>query len=66
MHPHPLVVWIGVALIAALAIWLLQQLPLDPSIVRIIRAVIIFVVAAWLISAIWAMLFGAPLLPMLR
>lgn len=61
---QPIIWWVGAALVAALIIWLLSQIPMDPTLHRIIRAVVIFIVVAWLISAVWAVVFGVPLLPL--
>ena len=36
--------------LAALLLWLITQLPLDPTIVKIIRAVVIVAVVLWLLG----------------
>jgi hypothetical protein len=47
-----------VLLVAGLALWALSQFPIDPTIAKIIRVVIIFVVVIWLIYALVPMLNG--------
>lgn len=51
--------------VAGLFLWLVDQFPLDPAIVKMIRAVVIVVVCLWLLYVV-AGFFGAGTWPSLR
>ena len=49
MFPVMLIQLIVVLVIVGLALWILSQIPMDPTIARIIRVVIIVFVCIWLL-----------------
>jgi len=56
MFPAMLIQILVVLLIAGLILWAVSQFPIDPTIARIIRVVIIVVVCIWLIYWLAALL----------
>jgi hypothetical protein len=56
MFPAFLIQLIVVLLIVGLVLWGISQIPMDPTIARIIRVVIIIVVCIWLIYFLVGML----------
>lgn len=58
MFPAFLIQILIVLLIAGLILWAVSQFPIDATIARIIRVVIIVVVCIWLIYALAGMLPG--------
>lgn len=68
MFPGAFLNLIVVLVIVGLALWVLQQIPMDAAIAKIIRVVIIVCVALWLLYFVVGMLGGlgyggAPLFP---
>jgi len=51
-----------VLIIAGLALWIVQQIPMDPAISRIIRVVVIVAIAIWLIYVLLGLLPATGLL----
>ena len=49
MFPALLIQVVIVLVVVGLALWILQQIPMDATIARIIRVVIIVVVCIWLL-----------------
>jgi uncharacterized membrane protein YhaH (DUF805 family) len=49
MFPMFLIQVIIVLVVFGLALWILQQIPMDPTIARIIRVVVIVCVCLWLL-----------------
>lgn len=49
MFPGFLIEILIVLVVIGLAMWILQQIPMDPTIARIIRVVLIVFVALWLL-----------------
>jgi hypothetical protein len=65
MFPGFLIEIIIVLVVIGLAMWILQQIPMDPVIARIIRVVLIVFVALWLLWLLVGMLppggyYGGP------
>lgn len=56
MFPGFLIEIIIVLVIVGLALWVIQQIPMDPTIARILRVVIIVFVAIWLLYALVGLL----------
>ena len=52
-----------VLVIVGLALWVLSQIPMDPTIARIIRVVIIVFVCVWLLYWLVGMMPSGSLLP---
>lgn len=50
--------------VAGLILWAIEQFPLDATIVRLIRVVIIVAVCIWLLMLLVSMFGGGTLLPM--
>lgn len=61
MFPILLVQILIVLLIVGVILWGLSQFPIDPTIARLIRVIVIVVVAIWLIYILAGMLGGGPL-----
>lgn len=63
MFPTVLVEILIVLIVVGLLLWVVEQIPMDPAIARIIRVVVIVLVCLWLISVLLGFLPGyAPLL----
>lgn len=63
MFPMLLIQILIVLLVVGVILWGLTQFPIDPTILKLIRVVIVVVVAIWLIYTLAAMLgVGHPLL----
>ncbi len=60
MFPMVLIQLLVVLLIVGVVLWGLSQFPLDPTISKLIRVVIIVVVAIWLIYLLLGMAGGSP------
>lgn len=63
----PFLIQIVVALaIVGLSLWVVQQVPMDPAIAKIIRVVVIVITCLWLLSYVLPLLNtgAAPVLPM--
>ena len=56
MFPGFLLEIIVVLIVVGLAMWVLQQIPMDPTIARIVRVVIIVAVAIWLLYIVVGLL----------
>ena len=56
MFPGFLIEIVIVLVIVGLALWVIQQIPMDPAIARIIRVVVIVFVALWLLSLLFGLL----------
>ena len=52
MFPGFLIEIIVVLIVVGLILWLVEQFPLDPTIARIIRVVVIVAVCLWLLYAL--------------
>lgn len=64
MIPMWLIQIIVVMVVAGIALWVLAQFPLDPTIARILKVVIIAAVCIWLLFVLVGLLSGgaAPLI----
>ena len=62
MFPGFLIELLITLAIVGLVLWVVQQIPMDPVIARIIRVVVIVFVAIWLLSLLlgWAPGIGGP------
>jgi hypothetical protein len=61
MFPAFLIQIIVVLILVGLALWIVQQIPMDPTIARIVRVVIIVFVAIWLLYLLVGFLPGTGL-----
>jgi hypothetical protein len=66
MFPAFLIQIIVVLILVGLALWIVQQIPMDPTIARIVRVVIIVFVAIWLLYLLVGVLPGSGFYPRLR
>ncbi len=46
--------------IVGLLLWIVSQIPMDPTIARIIRVVVIVIVCLWLLTLLSGMFSGLP------
>jgi uncharacterized membrane protein YwzB len=60
MFPAFLINIVVVLIVVGLLLWILQQIPMDPTIARIIRVVAIVCVCLWLISLLLGYLPNGP------
>jgi hypothetical protein len=60
MFPALLLQVIVVLVIVGLLLWILSQIPMDPTIAKIVRVVIIVAVCIWLLYLLVGMLGGLP------
>lgn len=58
--PYLLLQILIVLLIAGVVLWGVSQFPLDPTIARLIKVVVVVFVAIWLIYLLFGMLGGMP------
>ena len=61
MFPAFLIQIIIVLVVVGLALWIIQQIPMDATIARIIRVVIIVVVCIWLLYLLLGVAGSGPL-----
>lgn len=66
MFPEFLIQLVIVLVIVGLLLWVLQQIPIDPVIARIIRVVIIVCVCLWLLYVLVGFLPNMTLYPYRR
>jgi hypothetical protein len=66
MFPGFLIEIIIVLVVIGLAMWILQQIPMDATIARIIRVVLIVAVAIWLLYILVGLLPAGGEFPRLR
>lgn len=66
MFPVGLIQVVIVLAIVGLALWVLSQIPMDPTIARIIRVVIIVFVCLWLLYFLIGMLPAGGFYPVRR
>ena len=66
MFPAQLVSIVIVLIIVGLALWVISQIPMDPTVARIIRIIIIVVVCIWLLYWLVGMLPSGSMTPMRR
>ena len=66
MIPLPLIQIVIALAVIGLVLWVVQQIPMDPTIARIIRVVIIVIVCIWLLSLLggWFGVYGGT--PLIR
>jgi hypothetical protein len=55
MFPAPLIGIIIALVIVGIVLWALSQFPIDPTIAKLIRVLVIVVVAIWVIYALFGM-----------
>jgi len=58
MFPLWLIQVIVGLIIVGLALWVIQQIPMDPAIARLIRIIVIVVVCIWLLYVVVGLLGG--------
>ncbi len=63
--PFIIQVVIGLAIVGLL-LWVLQQIPMDATIARIIRVVVIVAVCLWLLYLLASLFGSGPLFPTMR
>lgn len=66
MFPGVLLEIIVALVIVGLVLWVIQQIPMDPAIARIIRVVVIVFAAIWLLYLVVGLLGSVPGYPVLR
>ena len=59
MFPAFLVQLVVSLIVVGLLLWVIQQIPMDPTIARIIRVIVIVVVCLWLLSLLIGYLPGS-------
>ena len=59
MFPAPLIGIIVALVIVGIVLWALTQFPIDPTIAKLIRVLVIVVVSIWIIYALFGMAGGA-------
>ncbi len=63
----PLLIQVVIGLaIVGLLLWVLQQIPMDATIARIIRVVVIVAVCLWLLYLLASLFGSGPLFPTMR
>jgi len=60
MFPAFLIQIVFVLIIVGLLLWVVQQIPMDPTIAKIIRVVVVVVVCLWLLSVLLGYLPNGP------
>jgi hypothetical protein len=60
MFPAGLLQLVVVLAIVGLILWAVSQIPMDPTIARVIRVVVIVFVCIWLIYFLFGLAAGAP------
>ena len=63
MFPAALLQIIIALVIVGLILWVIQQIPMDPAIAKVIRVVVIVFVAIWLLYIVVGLLGGASAWP---
>lgn len=66
MFPLPLVEIIIALVIVGIVLWALTQFPIDPMIAKLIRVLVIVVVAIWVCYALFGLAGGGYSHPLLR
>ncbi len=60
---NPLLQIVVALAIVGLLLWVIQQIPMDATIAKIIRVVVIVFVSLWLLQLVVQMFGGGPLIP---
>ena len=66
MFPLPLVEIIIALIVVGILLWALGQFPIDPTIAKLIKVLVIVVVAIWICYALFGLAGGTYAHPLLR